>query len=96
MAKIVADQLDVVFAPYVDTSFGIILPDCYIRAASDAFHSYGGLFVLDCTASSCVWVNMRMTGVDFLTSAPQKGWSASPSAGLVIMLKVDLDTIKYN
>jgi len=28
---------------------------------------------------------MKKTGVDVLISAPQKGWSASPSAGLVMM-----------
>ncbi len=28
---------------------------------------------------------MRATGVDVLISAPQKGWSASPAAGLVML-----------
>jgi aspartate aminotransferase-like enzyme len=41
--------------------------------------------VLDCIASGCVWVDMAATGVDVVISAPQKGWSASPSAGLVMM-----------
>jgi aspartate aminotransferase-like enzyme len=41
--------------------------------------------VLDCIASGCIWVDMDQTGVDVLISAPQKGWSASPSAGLVMM-----------
>jgi aspartate aminotransferase-like enzyme len=41
--------------------------------------------VLDCIASGAVWVDMKATGVDVLISAPQKGWSASPSAGLVMM-----------
>ena len=35
-----------------------------------------GLFVLDCVASGCVWVDMQRSGVDVLISAPQKGWSA--------------------
>jgi len=40
---------------------------------------------LDCIASGCAWVDMKATGVDVLISAPQKGWSATPSAGLVMM-----------
>jgi aspartate aminotransferase-like enzyme len=41
--------------------------------------------VLDCIASGCIWVDMEATGVDVLISAPQKGWSASPAAGVVVM-----------
>ena len=47
VAKILSDQPDVVFAPHVETSAGLILPDDYLKAVSDAVHSYGGLFVLD-------------------------------------------------
>ncbi|NOX73859.1 MAG: alanine--glyoxylate aminotransferase family protein [Alphaproteobacteria bacterium] len=85
VARIKADAPAVVFAPHVETSSGMILPDDYLRAVADAVHSVGGLFVLDCIASGCVWVDMKATGVDVLISAPQKGWSASPSAGLVMM-----------
>ena len=74
-----------VFAPHVETASGMILPDDYIRALAQATHEAGGLFVLDCVASGCVWVDMEATGVDVLISAPQKGWSAPPSAGLVMM-----------
>lgn len=76
---------DVVFAPHVETASGMILPDAYIKALAGAAHDVGALFVLDCIASGCVWVDMKSTGVDVLISAPQKGWSASPSAGLVMM-----------
>ena len=76
---------DVVFAPHVETSAGIILPDDYITALADAAHEVGALMVLDCIASGCVWVDMKATGVDVLISAPQKGWSSTPSAGLVMM-----------
>ncbi|MEJ6397862.1 aminotransferase class V-fold PLP-dependent enzyme [Yoonia sp. 208BN28-4] len=76
---------DVVFAPHVETSAGIILPDDYITALADAAHEVGAIMVLDCIASGCVWVDMKATGVDVLISAPQKGWSATPSAGLVMM-----------
>lgn len=76
---------DAVFAPHVETASGMILPDDYLAALAAAAHEVGALFVLDCIASGCVWVDMRKIGVDVLISAPQKGWSASPSAGLVML-----------
>ncbi|WP_147103945.1 aminotransferase class V-fold PLP-dependent enzyme [Tateyamaria sp. syn59] len=76
---------DVVFAPHVETSAGVILPDGYIAAMAAAAHEVGALMVLDCIASGCAWVDMRALGVDVLISAPQKGWSASPCAGLVML-----------
>ena len=63
----------------------MILSEDYIKALSKAGHDVGALMVLDCIASGCAWVDMRECGVDVLISAPQKGWSASPSAGLVMM-----------
>jgi len=65
---------DVVFAPHVETSAGIILPDDYIAALAAAAHDVGAIMVLDCIASGCAWVDMKATGVDVLISAPQKGW----------------------
>ncbi len=85
VAKIRSEKPDVVFAPHVETSAGVILPDAYIAAMAAAAHEVGALMVLDCIASGCVWVDMKALGVDVLCSAPQKGWSASPSAGLVMM-----------
>jgi aspartate aminotransferase-like enzyme len=76
---------DVVFAPHVETSAGMILPDDYLRAVADAVHEVGGLFVLDCIASGALWVNMEATGVDVLVSAPQKGWSGSPCCAMVML-----------
>tara|TARA_B100001765_G_scaffold102137_1_gene63118 strand:- start:3258 stop:4073 length:816 start_codon:yes stop_codon:yes gene_type:complete len=76
---------DAVFAPHVETSAGLILPDDYIRALSEAAHEVGALMVLDCIASGAVWVDMAATGVDVLISAPQKGWSSTPAAGLVML-----------
>ncbi|CUH48054.1 aminotransferase class V-fold PLP-dependent enzyme [Ruegeria atlantica] len=76
---------DVVFAPHVETSAGVILPDNYVTAMAAAAHEVGALMVLDCIASGCAWVDMKATGVDVLISAPQKGWSASPCAGLVML-----------
>jgi aspartate aminotransferase-like enzyme len=76
---------DIVFAPHVETASGILLPDDYIRRAAAAVHETGGLFVLDCVASGTLWVDMRDLGVDVLISAPQKGWSGTPCAGLVML-----------
>ncbi|MDH1620423.1 aminotransferase class V-fold PLP-dependent enzyme [Pseudomonas chengduensis] len=85
LATIAAEKPQVVFAPHVETSSGMILPDDYLRAVSDAVHAVGGLFVLDCIASGTLWVDMQACGVDVLISAPQKGWSASPCCALVML-----------
>ncbi len=85
VSAIRARQPDVVFAPHVETSAGMLLPDDYLAAVAEAVHAHGGLFVLDCVASGAMWVDMRATGVDVLISAPQKGWSSTPCAGLVML-----------
>lgn len=85
VAAIREHRPEVVFAPHVETSSGMILPDAYLRAVADAVHAVGGLFVLDCIASGAIWVDMEATGVDILISAPQKGWSGSPCCALVML-----------
>jgi aspartate aminotransferase-like enzyme len=52
------------------------------------------LFVLDCVASGTVWVDMADIGVDVLLSAPQKGWSSTPCAGLVMLSRRALDRLE--
>lgn len=84
-AKIREVKPEAVFAPHVETSSGIILPDDYIAQMAAAAHEVGAVMVLDCIASGCIWVDMAATGVDVLISAPQKGWSASPAAGIVVL-----------
>ena len=79
------EKPDFVFAAHVETASGIILPDDYIKALSDAVHSVGGMLVLDCVASGAIWIDMKELGVDVLISAPQKGWSASPAFGIVML-----------
>ena len=85
VARIHADKPDLVFAPHVETASGMLLPDNYLKQVADAVHAVGGLFVLDCVASGAIWVNMAETGVDLLISAPQKGWSSTPSSAMVMM-----------
>ena len=75
----------VVFAPHVETSAGMVLPDDYLKAVADATHEVGGLFVLDCIASGALWVDMQATGVDVIISAPQKGWTGSPCCAFVML-----------
>jgi aspartate aminotransferase-like enzyme len=93
-AKIAEVKPDLVFAPHVETASGMILPDDYLKALAKAAHEAGALFVLDCIASGCIWVDMKEIGVDVLISAPQKGWSASPSAGLVMFSQAALDRME--
>ena len=85
VATILSRKPDLVFAPHVETASGIILPPDYLKAVAQAVHDVGGLFVLDCIASGAIWIDMRALGIDILISAPQKGWSASPCAGLVML-----------
>ena len=85
VALIEDEKPDLVFAPHVETSSGIMLPEDYIRAVTGAVHSIGSLFVLDCIASGTIWLDMKYTGVDVLISAPQKGWSSSPCCALVML-----------
>lgn len=85
VAEIRRARPSVVFAPHVETAAGLILPDDYIAALAAAVHEHDGLMVLDCIASGTIWVDMQALGVDVLISAPQKGWSAPPSAGMVML-----------
>ena len=93
-ATIKAEKPDVVFAPHVETSSGMMLPDDYLRAVAEAVHSVGGLFVLDCVASGTIWVDMEVCGIDILITAPQKGWSGSPCCGLVMLNPVARERIE--
>ncbi|MCP4819432.1 MAG: alanine--glyoxylate aminotransferase family protein [Shimia sp.] len=95
VARIREERPQIVFAPHVETSAGVILPDDYIAQMAAAAHEVDALMVLDCIASGCVWVDMKALGVDVLCSAPQKGWSASPSAGLVMMSDRALERLEH-
>ncbi len=88
------EKPDIVFAPHVETASGMMLPDQYISTLADAVHAVGGLLVLDGIASGAIWVDMQAGGVDILISAPQKGWSASPCSGLVMMNAAARDKVE--
>ncbi len=94
VATIKAEKPDLVFAPHVETSAGMILPDDYLKAVADAVHEVGGMFVLDCIASGTIWVDMKACGIDVLISAPQKGWSGPPCAGLVMLNALALERLE--
>lgn len=85
LKKIKEERPAVLFAPHVETSTGMILPDNYIKQAAAAMHDIGGMFVLDCIASGTVWADMKELGVDVVISAPQKGWTGPACAALVPM-----------
>ncbi len=52
-----------------------MLSNDYIKQLAAAASEVGGMLVLDCIASGCMWVDMRALGVDVIVTAPQKGWS---------------------
>ncbi|MDE0095441.1 MAG: aminotransferase class V-fold PLP-dependent enzyme [Gammaproteobacteria bacterium] len=87
------EKPELVFAPHVETASGMILPDDYLRAVTGAVRENGGLTVLDCIASGAAWLDMADSGVDILISAPQKGWSASPCSGIVMLGERALERI---
>lgn len=95
VARIKSETPHLVFAPHVETSSGMLLPDDYIRAMADAVHAVDGLLVLDCIASGTLWVDMRACGVDVLISAPQKGWSSSPCSALVMLSELAAERIVH-
>lgn len=84
-AAITANRPSVVVAPHVETSAGLLMPDEFIAQVASTAHEVGAIFVLDCVASGALWVDMGALGVDVLISAPQKGWTSTPCAGVVML-----------
>ncbi len=83
--QILSLQPDVVVAPHVETSAGMLLPDGYIKQLTDAAHEVGAIFVLDCVAAGALWTDMQVLGIDVLITAPQKGWTSTSCAGVVML-----------
>ncbi|GAA5532301.1 aminotransferase class V-fold PLP-dependent enzyme [Deinococcus aluminii] len=94
VAAIRREQPALVFAPHVETSAGIILPDDYIRQLAEATHEVGGLLVIDAIASGAVWLDMQALGIDLLITAPQKGWSSTPCAGVVLLREAAVQRVE--
>ena len=85
VATIAREQPGIVCVAHVETASGILLPDDYLRRIGEAVRAVNGLFVVDCVASGAVWLDMPELNIDVLLSAPQKGWSATPCAALVML-----------
>lgn len=83
--QIHAQRPTMVVAPHVETSAGMLLPDSYLKAISEAAHQVGAIVVLDCVAAGALWVDMSALGIDVLITAPQKGWTSTPCAGVVML-----------
>jgi aspartate aminotransferase-like enzyme len=94
IAKIHAEKPRLVVSPHVETSAGLLMPDSYLSAIADAAHQVGALFVLDCVASGALWVDMNSLGVDVLITAPQKGWTSTPCAGVVMLSEAALTRLE--
>jgi aspartate aminotransferase-like enzyme len=85
VAAIERERPGVVFVPHVETASGLLLPDDYLVRLAAAVRKVDGLLVVDCIASGALWLDMAKLDIDVLISAPQKGWSASPCCGLVML-----------
>jgi aspartate aminotransferase-like enzyme len=93
-AQIRSEKPNLVVAPHVETSAGMLLPDSYIQALTEAAREVGGLFVLDCVAAGALWADMDALGVDVLITAPQKGWTSTPCAGVIMLSNRALERLK--
>ena len=85
IASIHQEKPRLVVSPHVETSAGLLMSDEYLSQIAAAAHEVGALFVLDCVASGALWVDMKEIGVDVLITAPQKGWTSTPCAGVVML-----------
>ena len=92
--RIRALKPEVVVAPQVETSAGLLLPDAYLKTVADCAHEVGAVMVLDCVAAGTLWVDMTAIGIDVLITAPQKGWSSTPCAGLVMLSDRGLERLQ--
>ena len=85
VAMIKSTKPRLVVSPHVEASAGLLMPDDYLTQIAKAAHEVGAIFVLDCVASGALWVDMAKIGVDVLITAPQKGWTSTPCAGVVML-----------
>jgi aspartate aminotransferase-like enzyme len=76
---------DLICAPHVETSTGVILPNEYIKEIGNAAKKVGSIFCLDGIASGTMWVDMKKLNIDLYITAPQKGWSSQASSGVIML-----------
>ena len=93
IASIHTEKPRIVVSPHVETSAGLLMPDDYLTQIAHAAHAVGALFVLDCVASGALWVDMKKIGVDVLITAPQKGWTSTPCAGVVMLSEAGVERL---
>ena len=93
IASIHTEKPRIVVSPHVETSAGLLMPDDYLTQIAHAAHAVGALFVLDCVASGALWVDMKQIGVDVLITAPQKGWTSTPCAGVVMLSEAGVERL---
>lgn len=94
LKTIEAERPAMLFLPHVETSSGLMLSEDYLKAVADAMHAVGGMLAVDCIASGCYWLDMKALGIDILISAPQKGWTGTPCAAMVMMSQTARDLIE--
>ena len=85
VAVIRSEKPALVCMPHVETSVGMVVPHDYIRKVGAATREVGGIFCLDGIASGNVWIDMEDLNIDSYITAPQKGWSAPASCGVVML-----------
>ena len=62
--SILKNKPDLICAPHVETSTGVILPDEYIKEIGNAAKKSGSIFCLDGIASGTMWVDMKKLNID--------------------------------
>jgi aspartate aminotransferase-like enzyme len=84
-AAIKKERPAVIFAPHVETSAGVLLPEDYIKRLGAAAREVDALFVLDGIAGGLLSMNMAELNVDVYLTSTQKGWSSPASTGVVLL-----------
>ena len=92
--SIIKYKPDLICAPHVETSTGILLNDEYIEEIGKTARKVDSIFCLDGIASGTMWVDMKKLNIDLYITAPQKGWSAPASCGVIMMGDRANDKIK--
>ena len=85
---------DLICAPHIETSTGLMLPDEYIQEIGNTARKVGSIFCVDGIASGSMWLDMKKLNIDLYITAPQKGWSSPASCGVIMIGERAHDKIK--